>query len=270
MITKVLISDKNNLPFEYASSLEAFADGKEYVFKPGVNVVVGNNGSGKSTLLGVLAMYMMCYGRSKSSIPKVPFIGYLLPEVFGPGGNKIRDGLKICSDYAGIVYNYVPYTDIMNDKASKFSENAAMVIGGNTMSSGERQINFLNIMFSRAFENIDVQFPISKLKDICQESEIYTEKVKMLLRYYKENQDKSIRQEDFEFTFLIDEPDKNLDIHNIDSITNMFSYHKENTQIIAAIHNPVVLYKLKKTGNVNFVEMTEGYMDAIDEIFKNI
>lgn len=98
----------------------------------------------------------------------------------------------------------------------------------------------------------------------------YKEKVDALLNYYKENRDKSIRQEDFEFTFLIDEPDKNMDIHNIDSITAMFSYHKESTQIIAAIHNPIVLYKLRKTGTVNFIELTEGYMDAIDNIMNNL
>lgn len=270
MITKVSISDKNNLPFKYASSINAFADGKEYVFKPGVNVIVGNNGSGKSTLLRMLAMYMMCDERFKSSIPKIPFVGYLLPEVFGFSREKICDGIKISSDYAGIVYNYIPLADVLKDTSSRQVENVAMKFEGNTMSSGEQQLYNLNMMFSRAFESTDIYFPLSKLKDIGQESEVYKDRVDALMKYYKENRDKSIRQENFEFTFLIDEPDKNLDIHNIDSITNMFSYHKENTQIIAAIHNPVVLYKLKKTGNVNFVEMTEGYMDAIDEIFKNI
>lgn len=270
MITKVTISDKNNLPLDYASSLKAFADGKVYIFKPGVNVIVGENGSGKSTLLRMIAMYMMCDERFKSSIPEIPFIGYLLPEVFGFSREKIRDGIKISSDYAGIVYNYIPHADVMKDHSSRGIENAVMLVNGNIMSSGEQQLYHLNMMFSRAFENTDIYFPLSKLKDIGQESEVYRDRVDALMKYYKENRDKSIKQEDFEYTFLIDEPDKNLDIHNIDSITNMFSYHKEHTQIIAAIHNPVVLYKLKKTGNVNFVEMTEGYMDAIDGIFKNI
>lgn len=264
MITKVTITDKDNLPLEYASSLDAFANGKEYVFKSGVNIIVGNNGSGKSTLLDMIAMYTMCSGRFKSDIPRIPFIGYILPQVFGFGDKEIHDGIKISSDYAGTVYNFITHTEL-KDKSLDSAEDVSMLLNGKRMSSGEKQVYHIDIMFQNAFKNTDVQFPIALLREIGK-NDYYKEKVDALLNYYKENRDKSIRQEDFEFTFLIDEPDKNMDIHNIDSITAMFSYHKESTQIIAAIHNPIVLYKLRKTGTVNFIELTEGYMDAIDNI----
>lgn len=36
--------------------------------------------------------------------------------------------------------------------------------------------------------------------------------------------------------------------------------HKPQTQIIAIIHNPALIYKLSKLDCVNFIEMTEGYL----------
>ena len=47
MITSVKIKDNTKTPFEYASDIEAFENGREFIFKPGVNVIIGKNGSGK-------------------------------------------------------------------------------------------------------------------------------------------------------------------------------------------------------------------------------
>lgn len=35
----------------------------------------------------------------------------------------------------------------------------------------------------------------------------------------------------------------------------------ESTQIIAIVHNPALIYKLSKLDCVNFIEMTEGYLN---------
>lgn len=50
------------------------------------------------------------------------------------------------------------------------------------------------------------------------------------------------------------------DIDNIMQIYNVLSFHKPQTQIIAIIHNPALIYKLSKLDCVNFIEMTEGYL----------
>lgn len=63
-----------------------------------------------------------------------------------------------------------------------------------------------------------------------------------------------------EYTVLMDEPDRNLDIDNIMQIYNVLSFHKPQTQIIAIVHNPALIYKLSKLDCVNFIEMTEGYL----------
>lgn len=57
-----------------------------------------------------------------------------------------------------------------------------------------------------------------------------------------------------EWTILMDEPDRNLSIDNIMQIESILSFHKPKTQIIAVIHNPLLIYKLSKNNNssVNF------------------
>jgi hypothetical protein len=71
----------------------------------------------------------------------------------------------------------------------------------------------------------------------------------------------TLTESSFEYTVLMDEPDRNLDIDNIMQIHNVLSFHKPQTQIIAIIHNPALIYKLSKLDCVNFIEMTEGYLN---------
>lgn len=48
MITSIRIDDNKKTPFKYIQKIKAFKNGSEFIFKPGVNVIVGKNGSGKS------------------------------------------------------------------------------------------------------------------------------------------------------------------------------------------------------------------------------
>ena len=90
-----------------------------------------------------------------------------------------------------------------------------------------------------------------------------------MLAYYKRNQVKT-SEEDFEFTLLLDEPDRNLDIVNIDNIYPVLSYRRKKTQVIAVIHNPVLIYKLSKLDYINFIELTDNYLEDIKKVFSNI
>lgn len=69
MITSVKIKDNTKTPFEYVSDIEAFENGREFIFKPGVNVIIGKNGSGKSTLLNIISMYALCDKSMCSEMP---------------------------------------------------------------------------------------------------------------------------------------------------------------------------------------------------------
>lgn len=57
--------------------------------------------------------------------------------------------------------------------------------------------------------------------------------------------------------------DRNLDIDNIMDLYKVLSFHKPQTQIIAVIHNPALIYKLSKLDHVNFIEMTKGYLKKV-------
>jgi Fe-S cluster assembly ATPase SufC len=131
-------------------------------------------------------------------------------------------------------------------------------------------LNSLNSLFEYAFNNTEVEFPIRKLTDTRNKStDIWKDKVNDLLSYYKENR-VNITQGEFQYTFLVDEPDRNLDIDNIEMMYNILSFKKEYTQLICVIHNPILIYKLSKLDYINFVEMTPRYLSKIKKLFKNL
>ena len=53
MITSIRIDDNKRTPFKYTSKIKALKNGSEFIFKPGVNVIVGKNGSEKLWSLSV-------------------------------------------------------------------------------------------------------------------------------------------------------------------------------------------------------------------------
>ena len=68
---------------------------------------------------------------------------------------------------------------------------------------------------------------------------------------------------DDEWTILMDEPDRNLSLENIAHIKAILSFHKPHTQVIAVVHNPLLICALSKKRNVNMIEMTDGYVEKV-------
>ena len=73
-----------------------------------------------------------------------------------------------------------------------------------------------------------------------------------------------------EWTILMDEPDRNLSLDNIGQIKSILSYHKPHTQIIAVVHNPLLIYALAKEDGVNFIEMSKGYIKKVKKEISEI
>ena len=95
------------------------------------------------------------------------------------------------------------------------------------------------------FGQKDYTFPITRSCRIQEKSNAFwIKRIDNLLKYYKRNRI-TLTESSFEYTVLMDEPDRNLDIDNIMQIYNVLSFHKPQTQIIAIIHNPALIYKLK-------------------------
>lgn len=259
MITSVKIKDNTKTPFEYASDIEAFENGREFIFKPGVNVIIGKNGSGKSTLLNIISMYALC---EKSMCSEIPIEALDFPPIFDDD-DKVLDGIDISSDYAGKVFRLLPSAEMNRDSVLKNISNLDLYVNNIRRSYGEKVVLSLESLFNLMFGQKDYTFPIQDLVEYKKKSNAFwIKRIDNLLKYYKRNRI-TLVESSFEYTVLMDEPDRNLDIDNIMQIYNVLSFHKPQTQIIAIIHNPALIYKLSKLDCVNFIEMTEGYLKDV-------
>lgn len=274
MITNVKITDNTNIPFNYASSLKAFENGKEYNFKSGINIIIGENGCGKSTLMKNIAAFLLCNDTCYSKMPKLNNMADALSfsnSLYNIVEDTLKDGIKIKCDYAGVAYRYITHNEAnSNNGVLSSAEDFNLYYSSIGLSTGETMYNDLNNLFQLSFKNKNVQFPISDIISAAKNcNDVWKERLKKLVEYYKDNILK-ISQEEFEYTYLLDEPDRNLDITKVDELYRILSHKKEMAQIICVIHNPILIYKLSKLDYINFVEMTDGYLDKIKEVFRKL
>lgn len=267
MITEINIVDNKRIGKQYVRDLKNFQDGVSYKFKPGINIVIGENGCGKSTLLDLITEYTFC---SKTMVSEIPKCLLSLNDLYDIDG-KLYDGIKIHHDYKGGVFRYLP-----KDELRKFGDETIMdsieniSVFMSKSSTGESILEGLGMLFKKMFSGDTYKFPLKELEIKSSESnDIWRNKLNSLLGYYRENKI-DLLPEEFEYTVLMDEPDRNLDISNIQEIYQILSYHKPRTQIIAVIHNPLLIYKLSKIPETaNIIEMTPGYLQDIIDFMEN-
>lgn len=274
MIFEVEIVDNKKSPLNYLENLETFSNGKVFKFKKGINIIVGKNGSGKSTLIKLISHYMLCKDSMVSSIPKETFkLASFFDSVFGNNDEpSLLDGVKVKSDYSGVAYHFLSEKDLSknSDSALENIDQFECFLNSNNLSTGETVLYSLNRLFNLSFSNKDIQFPILQLKNLKDRvNDFWKENIDKILSYYASNR-VNIEPKDFEYTFLLDEIDQNLDINNIETMYQIMSYQKEMTQLISVIHNPILIYKLSKLDYINFIEMSEGYLDSIKKVFSNL
>ena len=259
MITSIKITDNKRTPFRYLHDVDAFKNGTEYKFTPGVNVIIGCNGCGKSTLLNLIAEYTFCTDAMGSAMPKDALH---FPRIWDDE-DRVLNGIEIHADYVGKVFRMLPHMEMSKDDILNDMENFSSFVSGANCSSGEKGVVALNSLFKSMFSTKDYSFPIAELQERSKGySGTWRRKIDNLIQYYKKNHIE-VDKTNFEYTVLMDEPDRNLDVQNIMEVYGVLSFHKPQTQIIAVIHNPALIYKLSKLGCVNFVEMTKGYLNEV-------
>lgn len=266
MIESVIIEDINKVPIRYMADIPIFQKRKKFEFKKGINIIIGPNGCGKSTLLKLISKYLLCEDKNKSELPTT---GLNFPYNLFEQNVKFNDGANIKCDFSIVSFNLRNPKEMNNDEALSNFNSFCSVYEGAKSSMGENMLIALSSLFKLAFdENTELSFPITKLKrKINSVNEIWKENLENLLNYYKKNH---ITTEQKIFTFLLDEPDRNLDISNIESIYSILSHERKDTQLIAVVHNPILIYKLSKLNYVNFIELKKGYLNKIKKVIEEL
>jgi len=254
MVYKVAIKDNTKSPIKYLPDLDTFKNDIEYTFKPGVNIIVGENGCGKTTLMNLIKKYLLVdftecnrgsYGCNTDS---------LYNNIFEK--NKLLDGVEVYADYHKNTFRLSHAGEKNGQQALETFEDFGTMFTQKHSSTGESVLVAINSLFNYMF---------SKKAKLTFDYNQFKESDPLYLEYINKH-----RIEGDEWTILMDEPDRNLDIENINQIKSILSYHKEYTQIIAVVHNPLLIYTLSKNKDINFIEMTEGYIHKIQSIIRTL
>ena len=251
MVDKIRIKDKNQLPVTWAAELPAFDDGKEYRFKKGVNVIVGENGCGKSTLLALLKLYLSVTHEQCGTI----FGEYdkLIWRLYGGGllssTKKFLDGADVYADYRRNTFA----TEFFEERKTNIKDlgHLARTFDLKGLSKGQKTQGSLEQVIALMF---------SKSTSLTFDYEGVYENYKEYVDYVKKH-----RVDGDEWTLLMDEPDNSMDVENLNSVFSILSFHKEQQQVIAVLHNPLLIYRLSQMKHVNFIEMTDGYIDKVKQ-----
>ena len=255
MVYKVVIKDNQKAPLHYLPDLDNFQNGKQYVFTPGVNIIVGENGCGKTTLMNLLKIYLLvdytecgrgAYNRNINALYRG-----------GLGMDGFHDGVEVYADYSNNTFRLSHAGEKEKTQSINTFEEFGTMFEQKHASTGEGVVIAINSLFNQMFSGKS-----SPKFDYAQfGKDNYPEYAKYIKKH---------RMAGDKVTVLMDEPDRNLSLENLQHIKGILTYEHPQVQLIAVIHNPLLIYNLSKVEGINFIEMTESYIDKVKSMVDDL
>lgn len=271
MITKVIIKDIESTPISWCKKV--FKGGEEFNFTPHVNIVIGENGSGKSTLMKLLASYTLCdknlcseFGTGGNDILHLKGL-FWDDYVLGGEDDKFNDGVDVFSDYSLPTFNLRMSADINDYEFADSIHNFQLKMNGMNGSTGESTLNSISVLFKFMFgKEAPKEFPMEKIKKAIEKSnDVWSRRFQELVEYYEKHDIPGSEKTEKRVTILLDEPDRNLSIKYSKDLLGVLKTDRPDTQIIAVIHNPILINRLSNMKHVNIIELTPGYLKEVKE-----
>lgn len=250
MITKLHIRDNSDSPLHYVA--DVFKNGFEVEFIPGINIVVGENGSGKTTLVKLLKYYLMVGDISCERGMYNCNVTRILKHVLDK--NEVYRGVDVYADYNRNVFTFTH--EKSSDTNMSSMSNFSAMFNKKMSSTGEGVLIDLahleNCMFN---ENAQLTFDYKSV-DIPDFQD-----------YVNEHR---VTDCPGKWTVIMDEPDRNLSLKSLKRIEDYLTYEHPQSQMIAVIHNPMMIMSLQKYDYINWIELTDGYIDNLKKKFIQI
>lgn len=276
MIYSLKINDFKKIPYGYLGKLKYFSRHKKIEFKPGINLIIGPNGSGKSTLLKLIQFY---FGELDNRVPSAPEWFHLnqYDTKLGEDKPKFYEGVDIVASYDTPVFS-LHDTNHSKDDSSFFDiETIVNKMDSNHKSEGEKRKFIFNRFFGICYEQLEETKPGKRFDKRYQNpKELFGKRLANsnhlwadVLAKQNEWYDKNNRKDDIP-TFILDEPEANMDMSSCIDLGKMFAELSANkkVQYLMVLHDPYMIKKIKDTNNANIIELYPGYIDTIDEYFR--
>lgn len=295
MIDKVVFKDPRQMAHDKVLSSNASyiyfmssLRGKEFKFHPGVNIIVGENGSGKTSLVRAIRRAWLC---ENGDTPEF-YSHFLFNHLFKLSFERVFDEgtFEFCdvhADYSRPLLNLRKTHEMTNDGVLSSCLNASQFMSSRSMSKGENTHTSLQILISLMIgesggivpeDYLDFSSAIEEFRHKHEELKSFScvdnaldEKIKYVLKYYERNNMVCGDGESPCMTAILDEPDEGMDVYALDELRELINAVREvgRDQFIICLHNVALIKSFMPYEDVNFIEMSKGYLKAISK-FGNV